>query len=188
MNPTDEPQMSLGFDAKENAKDTDSPPPANLDTVVGKIASMMQPGQGFLGTGELAELRRISPEQPFTPSLWRILLSLNVDASETDERKWASLLMSMAICAGLHDYKTSLGKALAEAGWSDLRFAQLMKARGKALELQLRRVAQFLASKNQKANWADIRKLIFYQNGDWAEEHRIRIARNYYKTLYQNQK
>lgn len=163
-----------------------------LDKTVGKIATMVLPDQGILGTGELAELRRISPNYPFTSALWRVLLSLELDTTifgsrQTDyERKWATLLMGMAICSGLHDYHTPLGKALADSGWSELRFAQLMKARGKNLEILIRRLSQYLASKNQKSDWADVRKLLFYQDGEWAEEQRIRISRAYYQALYQS--
>lgn len=162
----------------------------DYDIAVGKVASMMQQEHGGLNTGDLAELRRISPQKPFTPALWRVLIELGLDKPpggqrQTDwERKWATLLMGMAICNGLHDYDTPFGKALAEAGWSELRFAQLMQTSGTTLEIHIRRVAQFLASKNQKSNWADVRKLLFYQEGKIAEEIRITISRHYYQALF----
>jgi|GEM_PF-440545 CRISPR system Cascade subunit CasB len=155
---------------------------------VGKIASMMQ-GDG-LSTGDMAELRRISPDRPFTPALWRLLLTLELDESpewlsqKTRERRWATLLMGMAHCAGLHDYHTSFGKALAEAGWSELRFVQLMRAKGQTLEKHLRRVAQFLSGKNQQANWVDVLWLLFSQSGEKGENIRLSISRSYYSALY----
>lgn len=158
---------------------------------VGTIAAMMT--NGNLSTGEMAELRRISPDQPFTPALWRVLLSLDLDKSpdwysqETWERRWATLLMGMAHCAGLHDYNISLGQALAEAGWSELRFVKLMRARDETLEKHLRRVAQFLSSKNQQANWTDVARLLFYQSGKTGEDIRLSISRNYYRTLYKKE-
>jgi len=161
-------------------------------TTVGKVAAMMQQ-KGALSTGEMADLRRISPDQPFTPALWRILMMLDLDQSpgwirrEQWERRWAALFMGMAHCAGLHSYNTSLGEALAEAGWSELRFVQLMRAKEVTLETHLRRVAQFLASKNQEANWTDVARLLFYQSGDAGEKARLSISRDYYTKIYRNE-
>ncbi len=160
--------------------------------IVGKVAAMMQQ-EGALSTGEMADLRRISPDQPFTPALWRLLLMHDLDSSpgwirqEQWERRWATLFMGMAHCAGLHSYDTSLGEALAEAGWSELRFVQLMRAKNETLETHLRRVAQFLASKNQEANWTDFARLLFFQSGDTEEKARLSISRDYYSKLYKKE-
>lgn len=163
----------------------------NIDygKIVGAIAAMMKQ-EGALTTGELADLRRISPDQPFTPALWRILMMLELDESPSWisqgqwERRWATLFMGMAHCAGLHNYSISLGAALAEAGWSELRFVQLMRAKDETLETHLRRVAQFLASKNQEANWTDVARLQFFQSSDAGERIRLSISRDYYSRLY----
>lgn len=160
----------------------------NYGKAVGKIAGMMDQ-KGNLSSGDLAELRRISPDEPFTPALWRLLLMLDLDESrwhkqEVWERRWATLFMGMAHCVGLHSYQTSFGQALAEAGWSELRFVQLMRARDETLEKHLRRVSQFLASKHQVANWTDVAWLLFAQSGEIAEEARLNISRSYYTTLY----
>jgi len=157
--------------------------------IVGTIAGMMKQ-DGALSTGELADLRRISPDQPFTPALWRILMMQDLDNSppwirqELWERRWATLFMGMAHSAGLHNYSISLGAALAEAGWSELRFVQLMRAKDETLETYLRRVAQFLSSKNQEANWTDVARLLFFQSGDAGERIRLSISRDYYSRLY----
>ena len=157
--------------------------------IVGKVAGMMLQNR-TLSTGDMADLRRISPDQPFAPALWRILLMLDLDHSpewirkEHWERRWATLFMGMAHCKGFHDYNTSLGKALAQAGWSELRFVQLMQAKDETLETHLRRVAQFLARKNQTANWTDVARLLFFQSGEAGEKVRLSIARDYYSRLY----
>ncbi len=160
--------------------------------LVGKVAAMMQQ-EGALSTGEMADLRRISPDQPFTPALWRILMILDLNNSpnwirqEEWERRWATLFMGMANCAGLHNYDISLGEALAETGWSELRSVQLMRAKDESLETHLRRVAQFLASKNQEANWTDVARLLFFQSGDAGEKVRLSISRDYYSKIYKNE-
>lgn len=161
----------------------------NVGQAVGKIASLMKE-KGALSTGDLAELRRISPDQSFTPALWRILLMFDLNESpgwisqEQWERRWATLLMVMAHNIGLHSYSISFGQALANAGWSELRFVQLMKSKGETLEKQLRRVAQFLAGKNQEADWSGAARLLFTQSGEAGEKIRLSISRNYYSALY----
>ena len=104
------------------------------------------------------------------------------------ERLWAALLQGMAMTAGLHIPNARLGRALVQAGWSELRFVRLMQARGDVLVKEVRRLASFLSSKSQTVDWSDIAQLLFNQEGEWAERHRRRIARDYYKTLYQQEK
>ena len=167
---------------------TDTAP--DLGTTIGKIASYIgrdEYSEAGISTGDLAELRRINPDEPYTPALWKILLQFvpNHDhLSARQEQRWAILLMAMGNCAGLHDYATSFGKALAQAGWSELRFVRLMEARGDNLTKELRRLSQYLASKDQRANWADAAYLLFSQDGDSAQTIRQNIARDYYKQLY----
>ena len=161
--------------------------------IVGSIAGIMKQ-QGALSSGEMAELRRISQDQPFTPALWRLLIMLNLTEppswiSQNEwERRWAPLFMGMAHCNGLHNFNISLGEGLANAGWSELRFVQLMRAKGENLEIQLRRLAQFLSSKNQETNWTDVARLLFHQSGSYSESIRLSISRNYYTKIYSNEK
>ena len=75
-------------------------------------------------------------------------------------------------------------RALAETGWSETRFVRLMEADEDTLPVLIRRMAQYLASKQQAANWDDVRQLLFVQFGDAAEDVRLRIARPYYRTLH----
>lgn len=194
----------IGLSEETSEKDTDagnqqSPTSStesgfNLGKAVGSIASRMQPGDSRLSSGDIAELRRISPEAPFTPALWRVLLSLDLADSpgwirqETWERRWATLMMGMAYCAGLHEFEVPLGRALLNAGWSELRFVRLLRSQGEALEIEVRRVAQFLASKAQPTNWTDVANLLFYQSGESGENIRLGISRSYYTAQYAAEK
>jgi CRISPR system Cascade subunit CasB len=45
-------------------------------------------------------------------------------------------------------------------------------------------MAQYLASKEQPANWDDVRQLLFSVDRNYSENVRLRIARSYYRTLY----
>ncbi len=164
---------------------------STIRSVVGKIAYAME---HHLSNGDLAQLRRTSPENPYTPALWKVLLSYVPESwtkgSRQDEKecRWAAILQGMAMTVGLHSPSTPLGYALAQAGWSDLRFVRLMQARGDSLVKEVRRLASFLASKSQPADWSDIAQLLLNQDGEWAERHRRRIARDYYRALYQQEK
>lgn len=160
---------------------------ATLDSVVARVAQAIE---HQLSTGDVAELRRISPEEPYTPALWKLLLA-HVPESWTGgaqrdekERRWAALFMGMALTTGLHNPGLPLGRALVAAGWSELRFVQLMRDRGTGLVERVRRLAHYLAGKSQQANWADIAQLLFNQEGEWAERHRRHIARDYYRALF----
>jgi CRISPR system Cascade subunit CasB len=184
--------MSTDINTEPNEIESKPTDRIEYGKIVGKVATMMHQ-EGALSTGEMADLRRISPDQPFTPALWRLLMMLDLDQPpgwirrEQWERRWATLFMGMAHCSGLHSYDTSLGEALAEAGWSELRFVQLMRAKEETLETHLRRVAQFLGSKNQETNWTDVARLLFFQSGEAGEKVRLSISRCYYSTLYKQQ-
>ena len=159
-----------------------------IGSSVGSAARML--GGDVLGNGDRAALRRISPEAPFTPALWKMLYDLEQqdppgwfgpgarrnERQHAWERRWATLLMGMAFCARpqeseprkqhLHDYETALGAALFEAGWSELRLTRLLRSTGEGLEVELRRVAQRLDSASQLANWLDVANLLFNQPDD----------------------
>ena len=175
-------------DMTATSADGESAP--DLHITVGKIAGYMSRdpySEGGISTGDLAELRRIDPGEPFTPALWKILLKFVPDhqkLSPARERQWAIVLMAMGTCAGLHNRGVHFGKALAKAGWSELRFVRLMEARDDHLVKEIRRLAQYLASKSQQADWSSAAWLLFVQHGDKASDIRQGIARHYYKQLY----
>jgi CRISPR system Cascade subunit CasB len=179
------PDTETSSDTDINEDESISPSQA-----VNKAAFKLDPeNEKGLSNGDRAALRRIDLDTPVTPTLWKVLFDLGQDEprgmSETKwEQRWATLLMGMAHCAGLHDYDVPLGQALAEAGWAETRFVRLMEADDETLPVLLRRMAQYLASKQQPANWDDVRKLLFYQSGDTAEDIRLSIARPYYRTLH----
>lgn len=190
---TDTPTLTEAAHTTPGTVQTPPDAPRTLASTLGAIAVAMESAgkKGALSTGDMAELRRISPDAPYTPALWRILLSyvpeedLTGPARDQKERQWATLLMAMATCAGQHDLHAWFGAALAHAGWSELRFVRLLRARDAQLDLEVRRLAQFLASKGEKANFVDLARLIFWQHGDPAEKIRRDIARSYYRALYQ---
>ena len=161
-----------------------------LGAAVGRAAGMLHPENRKLSSGERAELRRANLKSPVTPTLWKVLIELEQHESppkvpaRTWERRWAALLVGMSYCAGLHDYDVSLGQALATAGWSEGRFVRLMEADEEALPYLIRRVAQYMASKAQRANWDHVRQLLFSVSSSHREDVRLDISRDYYRALY----
>ncbi len=156
-------------------------------SVVGSIAHAIAEQ---LPPGDVADLRRLTPDQPYAPALWKLLLGCVPDSwtagpdRDEKERRWAALFAGMAVAAGGHDPRVPLGQALAQAGWSELRFVRLLRDRADGLAQRIRRVAAYLNSKSAPANWADAADLLLEQDGEWAEKHRRRIARDYYRALY----
>lgn len=163
-----------------------------LGSQVGTLNGLMGENPS-LSTGDMADLRRVQPEEPYTPALWKLMEDLDLRGrpgwldQETRETRWAALMMGMAMNAGLHDYGVPLGEALAEAGWSELRFVRLMRATDTRLVQEVRRMAQYLGSKDQRADWTDVGRLLFSQEGDVADSYRRNIARPYYRRLYQEE-
>jgi CRISPR system Cascade subunit CasB len=162
----------------------------SLTSVIGSIAGAMETS---MTTGDIAQLRRITCREPYTPALWKVLVhfvpdhwtrSRDVEKEDEKEQQWATILSGMANSLGLHDPKVPLGQALAEAGWSELRFTGLMRARGDELLEGVRRASTYLSNKRQNSNWSDMARMILNQEGTEAEKSRRQIARDYYRTLF----
>lgn len=140
-----------------------------------------------LGPGDLAELRRLRPEDPGSPAFWRLVatyLDGNLPKGEAArfvaERQWATILRTFAELKGLHAPAVSLGRALAEADFSELRFSRLLRAKDALLDDAVRGASRILASKGQKACLTDFAALVLIQDGEPAEVVRRRLARTYY--------
>ncbi len=149
-----------------------------------------------LSNGEIASLRRLSPQDPAHPAFFRLAARFLEPAGhlpsdgpwrDLAERRWACVVNGLALLGDLHRPGASLGEALAESGFSELRFVRLLRAQDAALWDAIRSVARFLISKGQPADWSDPALLVFSDGADWAESIRRRIARRYYATLSKKQ-
>lgn len=160
----------------------------NLDAVVARLAAVVL---RRLPPGDLAALRRLDPTDPSAPALWRALLLADVklpgDGAARDrlERRWAVILTALASLGDLHRPGAALGRALASAGFSELRLIRLLRAAGPALENEIATACRFLSAKAEPANTADLAKLLFSDTHDaWRESERRRIAREYYAKVH----
>lgn len=139
-----------------------------------------------LSPGDLADLRRLRPEEPASPAFWKLAATYLSDSlpggpgREEAERRWAAVLGALANLRGLHRSDRPLGRALAEAGLSEMRLLRLLRARDAALYDVTRGVVHYLAQKAEPADLGQLAGLLLDQDGDRAEAIRRRIARAFY--------
>ena len=146
--------------------------------------------QGQLSAGDVAELRRLDPERPFTAAFWKLVAGCLVPAGHIPdgdsslarerERRWAVILAGLAHLGDLHRSGTPLGRALAAVDYAELRLQRLLRASGAALFDQALGAARFLSAKRQPADWTDAAFLILFEDGDGAERSRRRLARDFF--------
>ncbi len=162
---------------------------SSMRTAINRIAAAMS---GPLSAGDLAELRRLEPDDPSAPAFWKVMAAYirpavrlpdGEDALERAEQRWAAILNAMAVLENLHHPGRRLGEALATAGYSELRFARLLRARDSGVLYAVRRTAMFLRSKGEPVDCSDLADLILSDGRAFGERVRRRIARSYYGTV-----
>lgn len=165
---------------------------ATLASLIGRLAAELNEAS----TGELAELRRLVPDDPGGAAFWRIVVTrLEPDhlpgagfQREQALRRWAVILRAMATLQGLHEPRHRLGAALAEAGVSEVRLNRLLRAGGETLFDQLRGVVHQLAATGIIVDLIGIARLVL-SNGR-ADEQAVRqtIANDYYARIFRTEK
>lgn len=158
-----------------------------------------------LGTGPLAELRRMKPDGPGVAGYWHLAGKCGfLEADETDT--WMRIVKIMAILTPKgepqerrppHDPKRRLGTVLCDGGdpaWaeaqrevrpivSETRLARLLAQEPKQRAEALERVARMLAAGRDPAsgvNCTDIAALLLYPD---EKDHLRALARAYYRRL-----
>jgi len=144
-----------------------------------------------LSPGDLAGLRRLSPDLPVNAALYRTLatfvephgvLPRGGDARDEAERRWGAFLQALATGGSLVQLGSAepLGVALARAGLSELRLDRLLRATD-TLPDEVRSVTAFLASKGGEIHPQDLADLLL-GHPDHTETVRRRIARDFFRT------
>jgi CRISPR system Cascade subunit CasB len=161
--------------------------PRPLTRTVGALAHFVEHGAS---PGDVAELRRLLPEEPGSPAFWRLAGTLLAEelrgggpALEAREKAWASIVNALALTAGLHTPARPLGAALAAAGYSELRFTRLLRAHGAALAPEVRGAAAFLAAKAEPFDATDLAQLVLSSGGPSEEAVRRGVARTFFRQL-----
>ncbi|MBN2586399.1 MAG: type I-E CRISPR-associated protein Cse2/CasB [Candidatus Fermentibacteraceae bacterium] len=158
----------------------------SLASITGQITHSID---SVLSPGDVAELRRLTPSDPFSPAFFKLVTSfLESDpgfpshgkARDEIERRWAVFIQAAAQMKNLHSMKVGLGYALASSGYSELRLVRLLRASDPILYREVRTAAHYLAAKAQTCNLVDMAYLLLIQVGEKAESVRRSIARDYY--------
>lgn len=140
---------------------------ARLGAVVAALSRSLD--ARAIGAGALAELRRITDDD-LPPAFWkRYLTDVPPEWREPGgrpdrrvDRAWGSVIRAMVEMAPKpHSFERSFGAALAETGYSELRFVRLLRAEGHDLAREARVAAAWLARADVKeANWEQPARLI----------------------------
>ena len=160
-----------------------------LGSVVGRIAAFLEHGGAVLTSGDTAALRRMDPRKPVAPFFKIIGVALEEQlpaepfAREDYETRWSAIVIGLSHLGDLYRPGMRLGRTLAEAGFSDLRFSRLLRADTERLLDDLPMVARFLAAKSVPVDWTDAARLILSSDRSDEEKVRRNLARDYYSAL-----
>lgn len=161
--------------------------PESIDALIGRIAGLLRYGAGVLSTGDVAALRRMDPAKPAAAffKLTGVVLveELGKPAQEELETRWASIIVGLAHLGNLHRSGAGFGRALANAGYSELRFPRLLRADASRLVDEIPTLARFLTAKAVPVDWAGAARLILSAGRSDEENTRRRLAREYYRAL-----
>jgi CRISPR system Cascade subunit CasB len=162
--------------------------PVNVASLVSSIATLLRTG-GMITSGDVAALRRMDSRHPamafFKIEGGVLDAYLPGDAARRSqaETRWAAIVAGLAHLGSLHQPGERLGNVLANAEYSELRFARLVRADADRLVDELPALARFLTVKRTAVDWAGAAKLILSADGPNEEAVRRHIARDYYGTL-----
>jgi CRISPR system Cascade subunit CasB len=164
--------------------------PVSLRSLMGMLAHATEK---ILSPGDLADLRRLGEGDIGSPAFWKVaalwlepkgfLRDQGGEARDAAERRWAFILAGLATLGHLHQPGYRLGRALAEAGFSELRLVRLLRSYDETLLDLVRITARQLAAKGQQVDWADAAELVLSDGADHEESVRRRVARDFYKHL-----
>ena len=186
--------------AASNSQDRCDQPQSWGDIAVSMSGYIAQLGNH--SRGDLAELRRMDPDEPDAAIFWRLMAQHDLlDRGETVEGKWALILHGIALMTPTasgddnpktaHDGYMAVGRALflggesqrSSAFYSESRLNRLLTAGGPILRTLLARMFRMLAASDVSFNWREMAQFILNEgyNEDAAEQGRRRIARAYYQ-------
>lgn len=150
--------------------------------------------ESVLGPGDVATLRRVVPGGEVPSFFWHLVFDVleprhllfegDERVRDTAERRWLALVAGMATARGLHRRGVRLGRALVDAGVSEMRFLRLLRRQGDALLDEVATLARLLTAKRQVVDWLDVVKLVLSDGRDDAETVRRNIARDYYRSAH----
>jgi len=144
---------------------------------VPKLASVLK--ADFFPNGDRAALKRMALDRPAPMAFHRFVVNY-VDQTVQDRPEWRPIICALAIQRdGGFDPTVSLGKALADARFSEQRLERLLAATDETLDALALRAARQIAAKGVACDWRQFAELLF----SGSDGVRSRIARDYYRSL-----
>ena len=169
--------------------------PKNFRAIIQGLAETIEDKE--FERGDRSKLRRMDPDNPDTAAFWRLIVRAGMPENP-DISKWGLIIHGMAhMSHGAelgHNPRISVGRALYQGGgkrvpfYSEQRLSTLLAARGQTLHRLLARLFRMLSAEGCAFNWFEMAKLILYEGYDEgrADQTRVEIAREYYRTERQN--
>lgn len=166
--------------------------PGEVRGLINAIAGSLTRG-GALSSGDVATLRRMDPRKP-APAFYKLeglffdeSLPGDAGARAEIETRWAAIVVGLAHLGSLHLREHRLGDVLASAGFSEFRFARLVRADAERLVDDLPMLARFLAAKSAAVDWTGAAHLMLSADREGEEPVRRHLARDYYGALARGQ-
>ncbi|KJB91501.1 CRISPR-associated protein Cse2 [Skermanella aerolata KACC 11604] len=147
-----------------------------------------------IGSGAVAELRRMRPEAGGLPSaFWHLALPrIEEDwiGSVAQEKAWAIVVAGMATMApGAHARHAAPGAVLAASGYAESRFVRLLRAEGDTLGAEVRTVCLWFRNKGRAIDWLEFGRFVLARSGARfperldPDDEAHRMARRYFREL-----
>ena len=165
---------------------------ASVAAIVSRIAALLG-GRGVITRGDLAALRRMDPRHPAAAffKIEGVLLDAHLPGDAAmrldHETRWAAIVAGLAHLGSLHRPDRRLGQVLADAHYSELRFARLVRADADRLIDELPALARFFATKGIAVDWSGAAYLVLSADRSDEETVRRHVARDYYGAVARNQ-
>lgn len=159
----------------------------SLTSLVSRISGLLC--SGAMSSGDVAALRRMDPRRPAAAffKIEGLVLDEELPGDESAradaETRWATIVIGLAHLGTLHQPTQRLGFALADAQYSEIRFARLIRADADRLADELPTLARFLAAKGVQVDWTAAAHLILSAGRVDEESARRHLARDYYGAL-----
>ena len=169
---------------EDTRPESESVPTAQgLREAIPKIASEI----ACLDPGPAAALRRGPCKGAGAAAFWKLLARHNPIGAEYDEAGWAALIQAIAVLTpkgrgpdkkSAHDYSLPMGRALHEAGFSELRLARLLAGAPELRrEVAVRTCRRLAAGECNRFNLVTLGDFVLF-GGESTDR---RIARDYYR-------
>lgn len=150
--------------------------------LVSRLAAIIH-SEGF-PNGERARLKRMGLGGRIPLVYHRFVLRHIPERwqGERQAKAWQTLISALARHhRNPHNPAIPFGRALADAGYSEMRLESMLAADGRVLATLVLRAASRLATARLQCNWKDIAWLLFASDDESRERINERIARAFYR-------